>query len=331
MILAGDVGGTKTNLALFERSGADLRRVRVERFESARHESFDDVLALFLGSAPPRLEAAGIGVAGPVVGGSVRVTNLPWHLEASRLASRLGTASVALVNDLEALAWAVPHLAPTDLYVLQGGESVDSGTIAVLAAGTGLGFSALVRARGATVTLASEGGHADFAPRGETQVELLRHLRARFGRVSSERVLSGPGLVNVYQFLRARPGAGEVAAIDAALAGADAPAVISGAGLSGRSALCRSAVELFISVYGAEAANWAVRTAATGGVFLGGGIAPRLFGAEAVFDTRQLFMRAFVEAGAMQPLLERMRVQVVLHPEAALLGAAYVALEAATP
>jgi glucokinase len=331
MILAGDVGGTKTNLALFERAPTGLKCLRVERFENAQHASLGEVLARFLGAEAPRLDAAGVGVAGPVVQGSVHATNLRWQVNAAQLASQLGLASVVLVNDLEALAWAVPHLRAPELCVLQDGDTAAAGSIAVIAAGTGLGFAALVRSRGTTLALASEGGHADFAPRDETQVELMRHLRARFGRVSTESVLSGPGLVNVYQFLRARAGAAELPEIDAEFAVGNPPAVISGAGLSGRSALCRGAVELFISVYGAEAGNWALRTAATGGLYLGGGIAPRLFGPDAVFDARELFMRAFVLGGQMQPLLERVRVQVIMHEQAALLGAAYLALEAATP
>jgi glucokinase len=328
MILGCDVGGTKTSVALFERRGDTLERTRMETYPSREHASLREIIDTFTGGSPARLDAAGVGVAGPVVNGHAHTTNLPWEVDASQLAEQLGLPSVTLINDLEAHAWAVERLGDADLDVLYDGAVSPQGTIAVIAAGTGLGFSALVRSGGVRVSLASEGGHADFAAREEIEIRLLRHLAARFGHVSSERVLSGPGLRNIYEFLRDTGRGEEPAWLLEEMRTSDPSAVISAAGLSGRSALCQQAMRMFIAIYGAESGNWALRTLATGGVYLGGGIAPKLFSRaseQGALDARAIFLNGFHESGRMRPLLETMGVSVILHDQAALLGAAYCA------
>ncbi len=208
MILACDIGGTKTNLALLEEKQGVLEFVRFATYPSRDHDSLDGIIEHFLSGGASRLQAAGFGVAGPVVGGQVHTTNLPWLIDGRSLARRLGLASVVLLNDVEAHAWAVERLAAVDLAPLQEGSGT-RGNAAVIAAGTGLGFSALIRGPAGAMALASEGGHADFAPAEEIEMELLRHLQARFGHVSVERVLSGPGLLSLYSFLRDREGGDE--------------------------------------------------------------------------------------------------------------------------
>jgi len=335
MILACDVGGTKTLVALFEPRGAAFTLSRLESYPSREHPSLEDILARFLaatgGSAP---ECAGFGVAGAVIGGRAQVTNLSWAVDAARLAAELRLSSVALVNDLVANAWAVDHLGPGDLAGLKPGRAAPGGNVAVISAGTGLGEAALVRggaARGETAALATEAGHADFAPRVAIEVDLLNYLSSKFGHVSYERILSGPGLVNVYQFLKDTGRGEEAAWLSEELKAGDPAPAISSAALTGRSPLCELALEIFLQVYGAEAGNLALRTMATGGVFVGGGIAPKVFaGLErgpAVQAKRFLgaFRGAFVEKGRFTSMLEAVPVQLILNDRAALLGAAHFA------
>jgi glucokinase len=270
-----------------------------------------------------------------VIEGRVRTTNLPWTVDAAALARKLGLPGVGLLNDLEANAWAVEWLPPGDLSPIQEGAPGAAGNVAVMAAGTGLGEAALVRGGGTTVSLASEGGHADFAPRQDVEVELLRHLRAKFGHVSYERVVSGPGLLNVYEFLRDSGRGEEPAWLAEDMRRTDPPAAISEAALAGKCALCELALDLFLGVYGAEAGNLALRTMATGGVYLGGGIAPKIFGRRPGHDPArssrsvEAFRQAFVDKGRFGALLETIPVRVILNDKAALLGAARYASRAA--
>jgi glucokinase len=331
MILACDVGGTKTNLALFEeQAGGELRRTRLASYPSAGHASLDEIVDLFLGEAGAAPGAAGFGVAGPVTGGVARITNLPWEVSAARLAARLGLQRVALLNDLEAHAWALERVGPADVALLQAGER-GPGAQAVLAVGTGIGFSALLRGAGGVVSVASEGGHADYAPRGEAEVGLWRWLRGRHGHVSVERVLSGAGLAGVHAWLLEERRAQMPGWLAEAQAAGDGPAAVSAAAIEGRDPLCAEALDLFIEAYGAEAGNWALRMLSTGGVYLGGGIAAKLlFPAKARPGWRQhaagKFLGAFLDKGRFRPLLERMPVGVLLDDKAALLGAAHCAL-----
>ena len=331
MILACDVGGTKTNVALLESNGDALEIARLESYRSLEHASLDEIIDAFFGAEVVPLEAAGFGVAGPVIGGRAVTTNLPWHIDARQLADRLGLPAAVLLNDIEAHAWAVDRLTGADLLTLQSG-SFEVGNVAVVAAGTGFGVAALLRSAGTSISLASEGGHADFAARSALEADLLGFLRSRFGRVSVERVLSGPGIVHLYEFLRESGGAAEPGWLGAELAKGDAPATISRAAVSGRSETCARAVDLFLELYGAEAGNWALRTLATGGVYLGGGIAAKLLGASSGASDAwrqraiELFLKGFVEKGRFRPMLEAMPVQVIVNEYAPLIGAAHCAV-----
>ncbi len=322
MILAGDVGGTKTNLGLFE-AGPPPRLVRLETYSSPAFETFEQMLAEFLPAGGPPITAAAFGIAGPIHNGVADPTNLAWIVDGARLARRLGLTTVALLNDLEASAWALDALGAKDAAVLLVGAPGASGNQAIIAAGTGLGEAVLLREGGRSLPLASEAGHADFAPRTDLEIELLRYLRRRFGRVSWERVLSGPGLLNTYEFLRDTGGGEEPPSLAAELRTGDPPAVISRAALEGRSEVCGRALDVFAGVYGAEAGNLALRALATGAVFLGGGIARKIL----PWLRGESFRRAFLDKGRLSPLVGRTPVKVILEDKAALLGAARRAAE----
>jgi glucokinase len=324
MLLAGDIGGTKTVLALFEESGDVLQLVHEEIFSSQDYATFDLVLAEFLGRNPQGgLCGACFGVAGVVVDGRCQTTNLPWVLEERALADGLEVPRVKLLNDLEAAALGMLYLRPEEMFVLQPGlaRGVKS-NVAVIAAGTGLGEAMLYWDGTHHHPIASEGGHGDYAPRTPLEIELLRYLTAKFGgHVSYERVLSGPGFHNIYQFLRDCGHGTESPEMAERLAVGDPNALIADLGLSGADPLCVATVELFTTIYGAEAGNLALRSVATGGVFVGGGIAPKLLPA-----LRQgAFQRAFVEKGRYTEFMTKIEVSVALNSRAPLLGAAHYA------
>lgn len=316
MILAGDIGGTKTRLALFDEHR--LTPARVVTYSTAAQRSFTEVVELFLAGGPAKITSACFGVAGPVQNGSVVGVNLPWPVDAYELADVLGVPAVALVNDLQANARGVELLGSNDLAVLNNGSTQATGNLAVVSAGTGLGEAALWSDGQRRHALASEGGHADFAPRSPLEVELYRYLAAELGHVSYERVCSGRGLVNIHRFLRdADPGARRNGHVEP-----DATA-ISAEAAADRSSLSARALDLFASIYGARAGNVALAFMATGGVYLGGGIAPKILWKL----TEGGFMRSFVGSGRFAPLLERIPVRVILNDSAALLGAARIAAE----
>lgn len=338
MILACDAGGTKTDLALFDLVGRGLQLVRRETFRSQDYSSLNDIVSAFTDlGAPVRLAAAGFGVPGPVHAGQAKTTNLPWTVDGARLARTLELDRTSLLNDVEAQAWSVLELSDGDYVTLQRGIP-DPGNIAVIAAGTGLGHSALVRGDGPTRSLASEGGHADFSPGNDVEIELLRFLQERYGHVSAERAVSGPGLFKIYEFLRERDPAAESAWLrDALRSAGDPTAVVALAALEGRSAVAERAVLLLLEAYGAEAGNWALRTMATGGVWLGGGLARRLLvGPAGTSDTwreraREAFISRFGSKGRLSPLLEKIPVRVIVSDTAALLGVAHFALSEVRP
>lgn len=327
MILCGDVGGTKTVLALFERDGERLVERQREVFPSRAHAGLGKILERFLASRRPlQIEAASFGVAGMVTGGRVAATNLPWVIEASELAAIAGTPRVELLNDLEATAYGMLELGPEALVALNPDARPDPrGHAAVLAPGTGLGQALLVWDGARHRALASEGGHADFAPRSEQQIELLHFLRAELGRVSVERVLSGPGLHNLYRFLRARSGAPEPEDLRARLAAEDPGAVIGGLGLAGKDSVCADSVAFFASIYGGEAGDLALRVLARGGVYLAGGITPRLLPAL----RSEGFLEAFCAKGRFSKQMVSFPVLASLEPAAPLLGSARHAAQAA--
>jgi glucokinase len=319
MILAGDIGGTNTRLAIGARDPAGRLRLSVQAsYPSRDHAGLEEIVELFLSQHADRVVGASFGIAGPVRDGRCETTNLPWVVESKSLALLLGLPAVGLINDLEANAWGLAALEPDDLLVLNPGAPGAAGNSAIIAAGTGLGEAGLYWDGRRHRPFATEGGHADFAPGDEVQDGLLHWLRARHGRVSWERVLSGPGLVNIYTYLRELGGGHENEAVAAEMRRGDPAAAISTAAIQDRCPLSLAALDLFVTLYGAEAGNLALKTMATGGLFLGGGIAPRI---AARLGTGR-FMEAFVAKGRMQPLMESMPVRVVLNDGTALLGAA---------
>jgi glucokinase len=320
-VLAGDVGGTKTALALFEASEGSLVLVRGETLPSREFASLEAAIDRFLGSGSRPLITAGcLGVAGPVVDGRCVATNLPWVIDERVLATSIPARRVMLLNDLEVAAHGVLALADTDLQSLQAGTP-RHGNMVLIAAGTGLGEALIVQDGERRLVIASEGGHADFAPRDDLQEDLLRFLRKEFGRVSWERILSGPGLLNVYRFLRDTGWARESPEVAERMRAGDPSAVITETALAGRDRMCAKALDVFVSVYGAEAGNLALKAMAVGGVLVGGGIAPRILPRL----TGGGFVTAFRDKGRLAAVMEAIPIRVALNPRAPLLGAAQVA------
>jgi glucokinase len=319
MILAGDVGGTKTILAAFQPGGREPAFEAT--YPSREHGSLHDILDTFVARYRPRLEGACLGIAGPVKDGRTRATNLPWLVDAAAVAHQLGIREAYLINDLEANAWGIPALRPEDFATLNVGAPGASGNAAIIAAGTGLGEAGLYWDGQRHHPFATEGGHTDFAPRDELESDLLRYLLARHEHVSVERLVSGPGLANVYAFLRDTGRGEEPDWLAEAMARDDVGQVISSAAREGRSPLCVQALDVFMSLYGAEAGNLALKTMSTGGMYLGGGIAPKNLWK--IQDGS--FMKAFAAKGRMRPILEAMPVRVILNQRTALLGAALCA------
>jgi glucokinase len=326
MLLAADVGGTKTLIGLF-RSGDERPRPQVVReYGTLDFDSLDDIVRVFLDETggAPRIDAVCIGVAGPVTGLVARLTNVPWLADASAIADHLGDCPVQLVNDLEAMAHAVPVLEPDELAVLQDGVPVPTGNAALIAAGTGLGQALLHNVYGRFEPSPSEGGHADFAARTPRELALVADLLPSLGRVDVEAVISGPGLVNLFRFThRAGHATAACAAIGRDVDESDLPAAITAAALDRRCDRCVEALDMFVEAYGAEAGNLALRSVATAGVYVGGGIAPKILPAL----ENGAFMAAFLDKAPMTDLLRTMPVTVILNPAAGLMGAAVRAEE----
>lgn len=314
MILAGDIGGTNARLAYFQPQNGHLRLVSERVFPSRAHREFGEIVTQFVDESGTRPEAACFGIAGPVRNGRVETSNLPWVIEQSRLATQIHLPATLLINDLEASAWGIGALETADLIPLNSVSGAAIGNQAVIAPGTGLGEAGLFWDGYRHNVFACEGGHTDFAPRDELQIELLRYLHDRFGHVSYERILSGPGLVNVYEFLCQREGVKESAEMKAQ----DPAAAISRAALEKTDKLAEQALDIWIAVYGAETSNLALKAMATGGMFLAGGISPKILPKL----KEPLFMHAFLDKGRMRPLVESMPVHVVMNEKAGLLGAA---------
>ena len=344
MILAGDIGGTKINLALYDWEKGRVDPIREDTIWTADYESLEEVLTEFLeepattepdsddpsdeDSASPSpsisspLTAACFGVPGPVLNNTCRTTNIPWTIEGDKLAEFLKIPQVRLLNDLEATAYGLPLLEPDEIEDLNPNapSPPPDGTRALLAAGTGLGESLIVWTGKDYQICPSEGGHADFAPNNDLEIELLRYLRTSYLHVSYERVLSGPGLHLLYQFLRDTQ-KNEPTWFAEKLPTGDPASLIAEAGLEGKPDICKNALQLFVSIYGAEAGNMALKTLAMGGVYIGGGIAPKIL--PALQDGT--FMKSFLAKGRYKRLLAKIPVRVILNPHTALLGAASIA------
>lgn len=318
MILAGDIGGTKTHLILFRVEGGQLIQVQQEIFPSRAYADLEEVIQRFILKSEGSIESACFGVAGPVSDGKCETTNLPWIVDSEKIGKAFGIARVVLLNDLEATAYGALGLIEKEYCIINQGQTDLQGNRAVIAAGTGLGEAILfwdgLRFRAS----ASEGGHTDFAPRNSIEINLLEYLLKSFDRVSYERVLSGQGLFNIYRFLRDTGHGEEPPWLSARLAGEDPAAVISEAALARKADLCVKTLEMFVSIYGAEAGNLALKSMATGGVYIGGGIAPKIL--DALLDGR--FMKAFLDKGRFSPLMGQIPVRVILNEKAAILGAA---------
>ena len=320
MILAGDIGGTNARLALYELKSGKLEQVTETVFPSAQHSGLDEIVVKFAALITPeqKPDSACFGIAGPVVNGRVATSNLPWVVDEAPLATALGLKKARLINDLEANAWGIGALGPDDLVDLNHPEGASDGNQAVVSAGTGLGEAGLYWDGTRHHVFACEGGHTDFAPRNDVETHLLQYLMSRFGHVSYERILSGPGLVNVFKFLRDTGHGRPEPWLLEEMTASDPAAAISRAAMAGTCQLCEQALDLFISIYGAEAGNMALKVMATGGLFLGGGIAPKILSKL----KGPLFMDAFRTKGRLQRVLELIPVSVITNDKTALLGAA---------
>lgn len=323
MILAGDIGGTKTNVALFEIEEAG-KPLAQRSFPSNKYDSLESIIAEFVAEHQPQVTRACFGIAGPVKDGQVKTPNLKWTVDGRTLAQTLKLEHVSLINDLEATAYGIEGLGEAQLHTLNEGKEERGAHRALIAAGTGLGMAGLFYDGRHYRPIASEGGHIDYAPRTAIEHELLNYMHARVGgRVSYERVLSGPGLFNIYSFLRDHKYGEEPDWLAAEIKAGDGSAAVSIAGLGGKSQLAVKALDLFVEIYGAMAGNLALILKATGGLYIGGGIAPKLI--EKLKDGT--FMRAFVDKGRMSALVSNIPVRVILDDKAALYGAARCAVE----
>ncbi|HEV2486987.1 MAG TPA: glucokinase [Terracidiphilus sp.] len=317
MILAGDVGGTKVNLALYDFIDGNLKHARDKQYPAKEYSGLEEIVKEFIVSE--KVTAACFGVPGPVRDGRLRLTNLPWTLDSRELASDLKIDYVFLINDLQANGYGIAELSAEQIFTLSEGDARQMGNRTLISAGTGLGESFMIWDGRDYVPYPSEGGHADFAPRNEDEIDLLRFLKQKYnGRISTERVVSGQGLTNCYEFLREVRGLEEPAWLAERIAAEDPNAVITEMALAAKSEICEKAMDMFVSAYGAEAGNLALKILSVGGLYVGGGIAPRIL--EKLKDGT--FMKAFTDKGRLSQLLVNTPVRVILESRTALMGAA---------
>lgn len=328
MLLAGDIGGTKTELGVFSPDAGPRAPLAEASFPSARYSDLETLVREFLTQVNLPVDRASFGVPGPVTDGRARITNLPWVIDEARLRDVLRLSSVRVLNDLNAIAHAVPRLVEADLFTLNAGKPVPGGALAVVAPGTGLGEAFLTWDGSRYRPHPSEGGHANFAPTNEHEVGLLRYLQQRFAHVSYERVCSGLGLPNIYAYLKDAGFADEPAWLAARLSATNdpTPVIVDAALADPPCDLCAGTLEMFVSILGAEAGNLTLKVLATGGVYLGGGIPRRILPAL----TGARFSEAFRNKGRFADLLARVPVRVIVNPKIALLGAAAHGLERLT-
>src|SRR5882757_4348058 len=319
MILAGEIGATRSRLAAFETEGNRLLRVVEKNYVSQQHDGLSGILADFIKTEGIPVHSACLGVAGPVRAGRSKISNLPWIIDAREVAKQLGLSSVGLLNDLEAYAYGIDALESKDFITLSDGVEEAEGNRAVISAKTGLGMAGLYWDGFRHHPFACEGGHADFAPRNDLQMELLAYLQKKYGRISCERILSGPGIKNIYDFLRDTHKAEEPQSLkDQMAATADAPALISQLATGGKAPICDQTMSIFVSIYGAETGNVALNFMSTGGIFIGGSVAAK--NVSRMKDP--IFMQSFLDKGRMVPLLKEMPVTIVLNDDSGLIGAA---------
>ncbi len=323
MIIAGDIGGTKTLLGLFNHAQGVKHPLLVEEFPSQKYDSLETIIAEFLRQIEAMPAGASLAVAGPVIQGRSRITNLPWIIDSGAIARKTGLSNVHLLNDLQATAAAVPTLEADDLAILREGEPDPTGAIAVVAPGTGLGEAYLTWSGERYIAHPSEGGHSSFAPGSDDEVDLLAYLYPKFGHLSYERVGSGSGIPNLYEFLRQSGRYSEPAWLQDELSGTDdrTPLIVNHA-LAGRAEICVATLDLFVRILGGEVGNYALNVFATGGIYLGGGIPPRILPRLQQPD----FLSAISQKGRLKVVLDRIPVYVILDPEAAVHGAAHEGL-----
>jgi len=321
MILAGDIGGTHTRIAIFDPHSSPLRPIRQADYPSQKYPGLSEIALDFLAHEPAQIDYCCFGVAGPVADGKSHPTNIPWALDSSEIAARVG-APCSLINDLEANAYGISALEPQDFAILQPGTPCHEANAGVISAGTGLGEAGMFWDGKSYRPFASEGGHVTFSPRNALEIHLLNYLLKRWNHVSWERVLSGPGLLNIYEFFRDTGRGEEPSWLTERLRNGDRSATIAHAAIHSESELCAMALDLFVSLYGAEAGNLALKLMARGGIYLGGGIAPRILG-----QLKQgTFLLSFREKGRMHQTLEHIPVLVILNDQASLIGAAKCAV-----
>jgi glucokinase len=317
--LAGDIGGTNTRLALFSPEADDCDPVESQTFPSQQFPSLEQILQTFLADKPYKLIGASFGIAGPIFGGRARITNLSWIVEQRTLRESLGGIPVNLLNDLHAIAYAIPQLKPGDLEILISGEPAPEGAKGVIAPGTGLGEGFLVWNGERYQPFPSEGGHTSFGPETPLQLELLNHMDSIYDHVSYERVCSGIGITNLYTFLRDGKGYHEPAWLAEQLAEVEDPTpIIATAALENKAEICTQTMELFVSILGSEAGNLALKVLATGGIYLGGGIPRRIL----PLLEGNTFRQGFLDKGRFADILTSVPVYVITHPEAGVFGAA---------
>jgi glucokinase len=327
-LLAGDVGGTKTNLAIYSTKKGVTTPLIEESFASEKYPDLESMLYEFMGKQKIQIDSASFGVPGPVIDGKASITNLSWIIDENRLKDEFKLASVCVINDLVATSYFVPHFtSKKDVYPLNRGNPAMNGNLAVIAPGTGLGEASLIWDGSRYQPIASEGGHCDFAPEGELQIEMYQDLRKIWEHVSWERVCSGPGIRNIYNYYHKDPiFAYEKAALANKTAGMEDPVpFIVGKALTDKApcSTCQATLNMFVEILGAEAGNLALKVLATGGVYLGGGIPPKILPAL----KKGLFMQAFQRKGRMSNLLARIPVHVIMNPRTALLGAAQYGMD----
>jgi glucokinase len=319
MILTGEIGATRVRMAAFETEGNRLQLVVEKDYASQEHDGLAEILADFIKTEGIGVHSACFGAAGPVRNGRSKISNLPWVIDSRELAKQLKLNTVGLINDLEAYAYGIDALESKDFVTLSEGSEDAEGNRAVISAKTGLGMAGLYWDGFRHHPFACEGGHADFAPRGELQMELLAYLQKKYGRISCERILSGPGIKNIYEFLRDTHKAEEPDWLREQMnAAPDQPALISKSALEGKAAICDQALSIFVSVFGAETGNCALNYMSTGGIFIGGSIAAKIL--PKMKDP--IFMQSFLDKGRMESLLKDMPVKIVLSDDALLMGAA---------
>ncbi|MGB3700021.1 MAG: glucokinase [Anaerolineales bacterium] len=322
--LAGDIGGTKTRLALFSPESGACQMMESETYLSQDHSSLEEILRVYLHDKPYQLSGASFGIAGPIIGGRARVTNLEWVVENTSISEYLGGIEVNLLNDLHAISSAVPNLKPAEIEILIPGEPVSQGAIGVIAPGTGLGEGFLMWNGERYQPFPSEGGHVSFGPETPLQLQLLNYMDPIFGHVSYERVCSGMGIANLYAFLRDKKGLEEPDWLGKQLAEVPDPTpVIAQAALENKAEICTQTMDLFVSILGSEAGNLALKILATGGIYLGGGIPRRVL----PLLRGETFKQGFLDKGRFTDMLTRVPVYVITHPHAGVFGAACIGLQ----